>query len=56
MKNEGGTGEIHANTFVATKNRLWLIIIPFKIYLESFSIQKLLIFLISSLPITVEKV
>ena len=33
-----------------------LIIIPFKIYLESFSIQKLLIFLIFSLPINAEKV
>ena len=43
MKNEGGLGENHANTFVATKNRPSLIIISFKIYLESFTIQKLLI-------------
>ena len=50
-----GTGEIHANTFVATKNRPGLIIIPLKTYLESFPIQKLLIFEFS-LSINVEKV
>ena len=44
IQQAGGTREIHLNRFVATKNRPRLIIIPFKIYLESFPIQKLFIF------------
>ena len=38
------------------KNRPWLIIIPFKIYLQSFPIQKLSFFSFLSLSIKVEKV
>ena len=48
MKNGGRLGKLMQNTFFtvqqrgeATKNRPWLIVISFKIYLESFPIQKL---------------
>ena len=33
-KNKGLTGEIRVNTFVATKNRSWLINVPFKILIS----------------------
>ena len=52
-KTKGNWG--NSCTFVATKNRPWLIIISFKIYLESFSIQSHSFFLIFSLSINVEK-
>ena len=61
-ENRRGTGEIQANTVFsvqqtceATKNRPWLIIIPFRINLESFPIQKLFIFVVFSLSYNVEK-
>ena len=60
-KTEGDWGNSSQHSFSvqqtceATKNRPWLIIIPFRINLESFPIQKLFIFVVFSLSYNVEK-